>query len=212
GWDLSVLDADEYPPEDGDTYYENARGKAEYGRRLAGGAWVLGEDSGIEVAGLGGAPGVLSARFGGDDPVGRLLTELRGVEGEGRRARYVSALVAIARRAPAGVHLGAEHDRVRHHVEPDEQQRRAAERPEGDREARQPDVDGQHLKRRFEQDGCDRRAREHLDDRQLHVRQQVVDSGEEDEDGEERNEGREGVGGDAVARERRNPALQEVEA
>ena len=96
GWDLSVLDADEYPREDGDTYYENARGKAEYGRRLAGGAWVLGEDSGIEVAGLGGAPGVLSARFGGDDPVGRLLTELRGVEGEGRRARYVSELVAIA--------------------------------------------------------------------------------------------------------------------
>ena len=96
GWDLSVLDADEYPREDGDTYYENARGKAEYGRRLASGAWVLGEDSGIEVAGLGGAPGVLSARFGGDDPVGRLLTELRGVEGEGRRARYVSELVAIA--------------------------------------------------------------------------------------------------------------------
>ena len=96
GWDLSVLDADEYPPEDGDTYYANARGKAEYGRRLASGAWVLGEDSGIEVAGLGGAPGVLSARFGGDDPVGRLLTELQGVEGEGRRARYVSELVAIA--------------------------------------------------------------------------------------------------------------------
>lgn len=96
GWDLSVLEADEYPPEDGDTYYANARGKAEYGRRLADGAWVLGEDSGIEVAGLGGAPGVLSARFGGDDPVGRLLGELRGVEGEGRRARYVSELVAIA--------------------------------------------------------------------------------------------------------------------
>jgi XTP/dITP diphosphohydrolase len=86
---------DDYPPEDGETYYENARGKAVFGSPLAGDAWVLGEDSGIEVTGLDGAPGILSARFGGDDPVGRLLAELRGVEGDRRRARYVSELVAI---------------------------------------------------------------------------------------------------------------------
>jgi XTP/dITP diphosphohydrolase len=57
---------------------------------------VIGEDSGLEVVGLGGRPGIKSARFGGPDPVGRLLTELRGVEGAGRRARYVCELVALA--------------------------------------------------------------------------------------------------------------------
>ena len=54
---------------------------------------MLGEDSGIEVERLGGAPGVRSARFGGDDPVGRLIEELRGVDD--RRARYVCELVAL---------------------------------------------------------------------------------------------------------------------
>jgi XTP/dITP diphosphohydrolase len=94
GWDVALLDADDYPPEDGATYYDNARGKAEHGRPLAPDEWVLGEDSGIEVAALGGRPGILSARFGGDDPVGRLLAELG--DGEDRRARYVCELVAFA--------------------------------------------------------------------------------------------------------------------
>jgi XTP/dITP diphosphohydrolase len=56
--------------------------------------WVLGEDSGIEVEALGGAPGVLSARFGGDDPVGRLLAELGDADERG--ARYVCELVCLA--------------------------------------------------------------------------------------------------------------------
>jgi XTP/dITP diphosphohydrolase len=95
-WELGLLDVDDYPPEDGDTYYANAKLKADHGRRFAADAWVLGEDSGIEVAGLGGRPGIFSARFGGDDPVGRLLEELRAIEGDGRRARYVCELVALA--------------------------------------------------------------------------------------------------------------------
>ena len=96
-WDLAALEMDAYPPEDGPTYYANARRKALFGRTVAGtDAWVVGEDSGIEVAGLGGRPGVEAARFGGADPVGRLLAELEGVEGEGRRARYVCELVCIS--------------------------------------------------------------------------------------------------------------------
>ena len=55
GWQIDVLDADDYPPESGATYYENARAKARFGReRAPAEAWVLGEDSGIEVDGLGG--------------------------------------------------------------------------------------------------------------------------------------------------------------
>ena len=96
-WTIAPLGAAEFPPEDGETYYENALAKARFGRR--GGdsaAWTIGEDSGIEVTGLDGGPGIRSARFGGDDPVGRLLAGLEGVEGEGRRARYVSELVALS--------------------------------------------------------------------------------------------------------------------
>jgi XTP/dITP diphosphohydrolase len=54
---------------------------------------MLGEDSGIEVAALGGGPGVQSARWA-DDPIARLLAELDGVTD--RRARYVCELVAIS--------------------------------------------------------------------------------------------------------------------
>ena len=96
GWELGLLDAEGYPPEDGATYYDNALGKALYGRKFAGDGWVLGEDSGIEVEGLGGAPGILSARFGRGEPVERLLAELEPIEGDGRRARYVCELVALA--------------------------------------------------------------------------------------------------------------------
>jgi XTP/dITP diphosphohydrolase len=97
GWTIHPLDADDYPAEDGETYYDNARAKAVFGRAAADqDAWVLGEDSGLEVEGLGGGPGVRSARSGGDDPVGWLLEQLASIRGEGRRARYVSELVALS--------------------------------------------------------------------------------------------------------------------
>jgi XTP/dITP diphosphohydrolase len=95
GWTIEPLATDAYPPEDGATYYENARGKARFGSSVARpGLWAIGEDSGIEVAALGGRPGIHSARFGGDDPVGRLLGALG--EAADRRARYVSEIVLLA--------------------------------------------------------------------------------------------------------------------
>ena len=82
--------------ETGTTFEENARIKAEaYSRRTT--LPVLADDSGIEVDALGGAPGVLSARYGGeglDDP-GRnrlLLDNLRGVPRAERTARFVCVL------------------------------------------------------------------------------------------------------------------------
>ena len=98
GWELELLETErDYPPEDGETYYENARAKAAFGRESAPpDEWVLGEDSGIEVAALGGAPGIASARWAVDG-VAQLLTELDGVDD--RRARYVCELVALG---PAG--------------------------------------------------------------------------------------------------------------
>ena len=95
GWEIGLLDA-ELPPESGATYYENARAKAEAGRALRGGEWILGEDSGIEVVGLGGRPGIHSARWAAGKEAERAVAELRGVEGEGRRARYVCELVALS--------------------------------------------------------------------------------------------------------------------
>jgi XTP/dITP diphosphohydrolase len=97
GWRVSPLDADGYPEETGSTYYENARAKALYGRSVGDPeAWMIGEDSGIEIDGLGGAPGLESARLGGDDPVGWLLAALEGAQGEDRCGRYVCELVAVS--------------------------------------------------------------------------------------------------------------------
>ena len=96
GWELELLDTERpYPPEDGDSYEEHARGKAAFARGLAAAdVWVLGEDSGIEVAALGGRPGVHSARYGGNGSgKERLLRELEGEED--RRARYVCTIVAL---------------------------------------------------------------------------------------------------------------------
>ena len=92
GWELELLDADDYPPETAATYYENALGKARYGVEQAG-TWVLGEDSGIEVRALGGRPGIESARWA-DDGVAALLEALEGVDE--REARYVCELVALS--------------------------------------------------------------------------------------------------------------------
>jgi len=93
GWELELLGVEDYPPEDGASYYENARGKIAHGRIAEPGAWLLADDSGIEVAALGGAPGVATARWA-DDGVARLLDELAGVAD--RRARYVCELVALS--------------------------------------------------------------------------------------------------------------------
>jgi XTP/dITP diphosphohydrolase len=93
-WEIELLDVPGEPVEDGETFLDNARIKARYGRlHAAAEDWVVGEDSGLEVDALGGRPGVESARWA-TDGVARLLAELEGFED--RTARYVCELVALA--------------------------------------------------------------------------------------------------------------------
>lgn len=91
-----------FPPEDGDTYEANAMMKAAHVATLTG-LPALADDSGLEVDALGGAPGVHSARFGGELGDGErnahLLSHLRRVPDRERTARFVSVIVLAT---PAG--------------------------------------------------------------------------------------------------------------
>jgi XTP/dITP diphosphohydrolase len=101
--EIALLARDDYPPEDGATYVENARIKARFGRAHASpDEWAIGEDSGVEATALGGRPGIHSARWA-DDGIARILDELG--DATDRTGRYVCAMVAIA---PDGSELVAE--------------------------------------------------------------------------------------------------------
>jgi XTP/dITP diphosphohydrolase len=94
-WDLELLAGAEFPPEDGATYLDNALIKARYGRLVGPrDRWMLADDSGIEVAALGGGPGVLTARWAEGRHVEKLLAALEGAAD--RRAQYVCELVALS--------------------------------------------------------------------------------------------------------------------
>jgi XTP/dITP diphosphohydrolase len=112
---LEVRSLDEFPEapevaEDADSFAGNARKKAVVlARALA--RWVVADDSGLAVTALGGAPGVLSARYAGepcDDAAnnGKLLEAISGVSEEHRGAEFRCAL-ALADSAGA-VRLEAE--------------------------------------------------------------------------------------------------------
>lgn len=95
---LSLRDFPDLPPvpEDGATFHENARTKALQAANYTG-CLALGDDSGLEVDALGGAPGVHSARYAGphatDDANNRkLLDALRDVPDNLRTARFVCVL------------------------------------------------------------------------------------------------------------------------
>ena len=91
--------------------------KARFGHALAPDLWVLGEDSGIEVAALGGAPGIHSARWS-DDWIGELLRRLEDVED--RRAGYVCELVAVSPKGEERRGTGVLEGRIAHEPRGDE--------------------------------------------------------------------------------------------
>ncbi len=83
------------PPEDGDTFEQNALGKAR-AAAAATGRTSIADDSGIEAAALGGAPGVRSARYAGEDASDEqnLLKLLREAP-PGSPLAYVCALAYV---------------------------------------------------------------------------------------------------------------------
>ena len=114
GMEVMGLEAlDRVPPEpveDGATFADNARLKAVHYARAAS-RLCLADDSGLEVDALGGAPGVLSARYAGIGASraeqtaannARLLREMKDVPPGKRAARFVCAMC-----------LADEHGRIR---------------------------------------------------------------------------------------------------
>jgi XTP/dITP diphosphohydrolase len=95
---LALPDGAELPPETGKTFAENALIKARAAHEITGEA-AIADDSGIEAAALGGAPGVRSARFAGEDASDEenLALILERLQGRGdRRVAYVCALAYVA--------------------------------------------------------------------------------------------------------------------
>ena len=98
---VSLLDVDDPPRivEDGDSFEENALIKA---RAVAArfSWWALADDSGIEVDALGGAPGIHSARFGGESLSDHernmlLLSKMKGIPMERRTARFRCVMAVV---------------------------------------------------------------------------------------------------------------------
>ena len=106
------------PPveEDGLTFLDNARKKAEYYSQFTQ-EWVLADDSGLEVDALGGAPGVHSARFAGrhgDDAANNalLLARLHDVPERARTARFVCVLAVACNGVTLATFSGVAEGRI----------------------------------------------------------------------------------------------------
>ena len=96
---LTVVGITEDIPETGETLRENSLQKAQYVLEHCG-CDCFADDTGLEVDALGGAPGVYTARYAGDDKdfnknMDKVLYELQGLEGEARRARFKSVITLM---------------------------------------------------------------------------------------------------------------------
>jgi XTP/dITP diphosphohydrolase len=110
GLDVLVVSADEAGVhedvvEDGKTFEDNALKKAEFVGRTSN-EWAMGDDSGICVEALDGAPGIYSARWAGEGAPGHkwvelLFSKLEGVP-EGKRGAWFETVAVL--RSPTGQH------------------------------------------------------------------------------------------------------------
>jgi XTP/dITP diphosphohydrolase len=118
---IEVISLENYPDapeviEDGTTYTANAIKKAsiiaEYTSHL-----TLADDAGLEVDALGGAPGIHSKRWAGEDAtddirIAKLLQALEGASN--RRARFIAAIAVVRPNSEPKVVLGVCEGHIRH--------------------------------------------------------------------------------------------------
>jgi XTP/dITP diphosphohydrolase len=95
------------PEENGDSFLANARIKAKALRSIKNKDWVMADDSGLEVLGLGNLPGIHSARYAGpkardSENVAKLLKMLQIRNVTDRTAQFKAAIVAYS---PTGEEL-----------------------------------------------------------------------------------------------------------
>ena len=104
--------------EDGDTFKANAliKARAVYTALGDAEAIVIADDSGISVDALDGAPGIYSARYGGEnagdkDNLNKLVDAIKSQGLDGSKAHYTAAIAVVSREGESCVH-GWMHGRV----------------------------------------------------------------------------------------------------
>jgi XTP/dITP diphosphohydrolase len=104
--------------EDGDTFKENAliKARAVYAALGDSDAIIIADDSGISVDVLNGAPGIYSARYGGEnasdkDNLNKLVDAIKSQGLDGSKAHYTAAIAVVSREGERCVH-GWMHGRV----------------------------------------------------------------------------------------------------
>lgn len=114
--DLKIFSQADLPsftprPEDGKTFEDNARIKSKSLHSVKNTVWVLGEDSGLVVDGLGGLPGIHSARYAGpkasdSENVSKLLKMMTLKPMQNRNAKFVCSTVVYSPQGEEWVFTG----------------------------------------------------------------------------------------------------------
>ncbi|MCJ7687696.1 MAG: XTP/dITP diphosphatase [Desulfobacteraceae bacterium] len=113
GFDFEIKSLNDFgriPPviEDGETFEDNAVKKAQFTAKMLG-LPAIADDSGLTVKALGGKPGVLSARYAGEDATDeanniKLLSSMKGIEK--REAAFICVLAIAVPQGPALIYGG----------------------------------------------------------------------------------------------------------
>jgi len=116
--DLSRFPDVPRPVEDGETFEDNAVAKALYYAEKCG-LWCVADDSGLEVDALGGAPGIFSARYAGEDADdeannAKLLEAMKDVPSEKRTARFVCCAAVAKLSGDVNIRTGTVEGHIAH--------------------------------------------------------------------------------------------------